>query len=368
VWAALGDVDNYVEPFAGSLAVLLGRPGSHRRKCETVNDADAFLANFWRALAADPEAVAYHADWPVNETDLFARHLWLVNTGRDRLRYLEADPDWYDPAVAGWWAWGVNAWPGSGWCSGKGPWHLADTGQGVHRQLPDLGHTGQRGLAPWFTALAARGSAVSGCVAETGPGSSPAAPCTTAPQSACSWTPLLQRRLHCRPVQPGHPRHQHRRPRLGRRARERPAPAHRTSRLPSRARRPYAFRLAHARLHQEPRVRHGRVRQRRGERGEPAQRAAVVLPALHRPDTLPAEPPSGGPERETLMTSQARKLPPGVLGGFVVGSQARWHAPNQPCCAPPFRGQCPLRAAWSPHPPSGIIFAEPESAQPTHPF
>jgi len=27
VWDALGDVDNYVEPFAGSLAVLLGRPG-----------------------------------------------------------------------------------------------------------------------------------------------------------------------------------------------------------------------------------------------------------------------------------------------------------------------------------------------------
>ena len=35
VWAALGDVDNFVEPFAGSLAVLLGRPGRHRRRCET---------------------------------------------------------------------------------------------------------------------------------------------------------------------------------------------------------------------------------------------------------------------------------------------------------------------------------------------
>lgn len=51
VWAALGDVDNYVEPFAGSLAVLLGRPAWHRQRVETANDdADAFLANFWRAL------------------------------------------------------------------------------------------------------------------------------------------------------------------------------------------------------------------------------------------------------------------------------------------------------------------------------
>ena len=46
VWAALGDVDNYVEPFAGSLAVLLERPLNHRRTAETVNDRDYYLANF----------------------------------------------------------------------------------------------------------------------------------------------------------------------------------------------------------------------------------------------------------------------------------------------------------------------------------
>lgn len=33
VWAALGDVDNYVEPFAGSLAVLLGRPTATTLGC-----------------------------------------------------------------------------------------------------------------------------------------------------------------------------------------------------------------------------------------------------------------------------------------------------------------------------------------------
>ena len=54
VWDALCDVDNYVEPFAGSLAVLLERPTWHRGQAETVNDLDRFLANFWRALAASP--------------------------------------------------------------------------------------------------------------------------------------------------------------------------------------------------------------------------------------------------------------------------------------------------------------------------
>ena len=161
VWAALGDVDNYVEPFAGSLAVLLARPhdmGDGSRRAETVNDADGFLANFWRAVALNPEAVAAHADYPVNEVDLFARHLWLVNDGRSRLLHgMESDPDWYDAKIAGWWVWGVNAWIGSGWCSGTGPWihdgekivdsrqlpHLGNAGQGINRKLPHLGDAGQ---------------------------------------------------------------------------------------------------------------------------------------------------------------------------------------------------------------------------------
>jgi hypothetical protein len=54
-----------VEPFAGTLAVLLGRPTEP--KIETVNDLDVLISNFWRSLQHDPEALAAHADWPVNE-------------------------------------------------------------------------------------------------------------------------------------------------------------------------------------------------------------------------------------------------------------------------------------------------------------
>jgi DNA adenine methylase len=46
VWRAFGNVPNYVEPFAGSLAVLLARP--HDAKIETVNDKDGLISNFWR--------------------------------------------------------------------------------------------------------------------------------------------------------------------------------------------------------------------------------------------------------------------------------------------------------------------------------
>lgn len=71
VWERFGDVPNYVEPFAGSLAVLLGRPTDPGT--ETVNDLDCYLANFWRSVADDPVAVASWAAWPVNEADQIGR-------------------------------------------------------------------------------------------------------------------------------------------------------------------------------------------------------------------------------------------------------------------------------------------------------
>ena len=53
-------------------ATELGAPDGKR--VETINDYDGMVAYFWRAVAADPDAVPHHADWPVNENDLFARH------------------------------------------------------------------------------------------------------------------------------------------------------------------------------------------------------------------------------------------------------------------------------------------------------
>ena len=117
VWSAIGDVRNYVEPFFGSGAVLLARP--HAPRMETVNDLSAFVCNFWRAVAANPEAVAGYADHPINETDLHARHAWLIAQGPRLAAALEADPDVYDVKVAGWWVWGLGQWIGGGWCATK---------------------------------------------------------------------------------------------------------------------------------------------------------------------------------------------------------------------------------------------------------
>lgn len=139
VWERFGQVQNYVEPFFGSGAVLLGCPWPGHT--ETVNDVDALLANFWRALAADPDAVAAAADWPVNEVDLHARHKYL----RDRRAWVEelmTDPSAYDAQLAGWWVWGISQWIGSGWCPPprvpdvrKLP-HVGNARRGVHRARP----------------------------------------------------------------------------------------------------------------------------------------------------------------------------------------------------------------------------------------
>lgn len=138
VWKRFGDVRNFVDPFLGSGASILSRPGwpwdDGINRIETVNDLDGFVANFWRAICADAEAVAEHADWPVNECDLHARHLWLVKEGRQHVERLKSEPDYYDAKIAGWWVWGCCQWIGSGWCRQvrqKRP-HLGGAGRGVH--------------------------------------------------------------------------------------------------------------------------------------------------------------------------------------------------------------------------------------------
>ncbi len=169
IWERFGDVANYVEPFAGSLAVLLARPSEPR--IETVNDLDCFVANFWRAVRSDPEAVAAWADWPVNEADLHARHRWIVAQLPTHREKMMSDPEWFDAKIAGLWIWGLCQWIGTGWCSQRGHGdperplpaspaiqlpHLGDAGRGIHRKIPHLGDAGRGGPHDLFKQLQER--------------------------------------------------------------------------------------------------------------------------------------------------------------------------------------------------------------------
>lgn len=114
VWERFGRVGVYSEPFAGSLAVLLHNATPASR--EIICDTDGGVCNFWRAVRADPEAVAHWADYPTIHQDLTARHRYLVEWLRKHGGRLEQDPDYYDARVAGWWVWGISLWIGGGWC------------------------------------------------------------------------------------------------------------------------------------------------------------------------------------------------------------------------------------------------------------
>ena len=135
VWQRFGDgLGNYVEPFFGSGAVYLNRPESFRGLA-ALNDLSGHVANFWRAVSADPDAVAAAADWPVNELDLQSRHQWLIDHHDDLAESLRSDPEYYDARAAGWWAWGASCWIASGWCAGgKAPCSLPNLrhSMGVH--------------------------------------------------------------------------------------------------------------------------------------------------------------------------------------------------------------------------------------------
>ncbi len=168
VWSALGDVGGYVEPFCGSCAVLLARPGRSGRRVETLNDADGWLVNAWRAIQHSPADVAAHCAGPVTEIDYHARLAWLqARRTPELVSWLEGDPENHDSKAAGWWLYVAACGIGDPW--GSGPWRVVDghlrkggdQGMGVNRELPHLGDQGKGGehaasIAAYLATLARR--------------------------------------------------------------------------------------------------------------------------------------------------------------------------------------------------------------------
>jgi len=150
IWQALGDPGGYVEPFAGSAAVLLARPSFTGGRVETLNDADGWLVNTWRSIQLSPDAVADAASGPVTEIDYHARLAWLqARRDADLVAWLEGDPEHHDAKAAGWWLYVCACGIGDPW--GPGPWRVVDghlrkvgnAGKGINRELPHLGNAGR---------------------------------------------------------------------------------------------------------------------------------------------------------------------------------------------------------------------------------
>lgn len=112
VWSRIGDVRRYVEPFAGSLAVLLGRPAEHLLggiRHEIANDLDGVIANFWRASSRDLDGVAEAADYPLHELHVRAISADLASARAGLAERLAADSAYCDVRLAGAYAYAVGA-------------------------------------------------------------------------------------------------------------------------------------------------------------------------------------------------------------------------------------------------------------------
>lgn len=150
IWAALGDPGGYVEPFAGSAAVLLARPPFEGRRMETLNDADGWLVNAYRSIKLSPAEVINHLQWPLTEIDLHARLAWLQSRRNDDLvSWLEGDPEHHDAKAAAWWLYAMSG--SIGVAFEQGPWHVSDnrlqklvaSPRGITRKRPHLSFSGQ---------------------------------------------------------------------------------------------------------------------------------------------------------------------------------------------------------------------------------
>lgn len=109
VWRRFGDVNNYVEVFLGSGAVLLSRPQPFHG-CETVGDLDATLMNVWRALKWAPKEVARYCTDPPNSCDMAARKIALDNATEHLPKLLVSDPEAFDARLAGFWLYNQACW------------------------------------------------------------------------------------------------------------------------------------------------------------------------------------------------------------------------------------------------------------------
>lgn len=146
VWERLGAVKNYVDPFCGSGAVFFQKPHACT---STINDFSGHVANLWRAIHRDHEAVALEASKLLGEADMHACELEALSKSDELTKKLEVDIEYYDAKLAGRYMYGLCNKIGAFAVSG-GPWinlngsltdrRLLNSNEpGITRVIPHLG-------------------------------------------------------------------------------------------------------------------------------------------------------------------------------------------------------------------------------------
>lgn len=118
----LPEHDHYIEPFAGSLAVLLAKEPV---KWETVNDLDDLLVNFWTVLRDRPEELIHVASLTPHARSEYAASCGDIHSVTDDLerarltwvRITQGRKNTTRPGAASHWRYGQSASKGHSWPS-----------------------------------------------------------------------------------------------------------------------------------------------------------------------------------------------------------------------------------------------------------
>lgn len=131
-------VRSLIEPFCGSLSVSLTAPEKIKRIL--VNDYNALIVNFWRAVKADPTGVLAHARRPTSDLDMWAMEFTTKAWAAKQLPRMAADIDYHDVRMAGLWLHGQCNYLANNFGTVKGPWHVVPDEDGVPAmtKVPEL--------------------------------------------------------------------------------------------------------------------------------------------------------------------------------------------------------------------------------------
>lgn len=114
VWDRFGKTDYYIEPFAGSCAVLLNCP-YELKNGGVINDKNGMLINFWRSMKYCPDKVETHIPPFDHEADLAAWHSLLHEEHNNLVGKVQSDTEYCDPEYAARWVHGMSTWNCGSW-------------------------------------------------------------------------------------------------------------------------------------------------------------------------------------------------------------------------------------------------------------
>ena len=140
-----------IEPFVGSACVAATAPDGIKNI--VINDSNALLVNFWRAVHKDPQGVLEAATRPCSDLDMWAAEYACKDFAKANAQRMAADIDYCDVNKAGLFLYGQCNYLANNFCTLTGPWVRVPDEEGYlrmedSRYIPEKSDMGIRAKVP----------------------------------------------------------------------------------------------------------------------------------------------------------------------------------------------------------------------------